>query len=482
MTSELDPLVLLTYYPQLSMIRDALRSSGKRIFLVGGALRDYYLNRRGNDFDFAVNGGAIALSRKLARQIKGTFVLLDSEHGSARVVKRQDGVIYTFDLTDWRGTSIQKDLNLRDFTINALAVDIFNQDKGDLATLEVQGSRRDLKAGVVRMISPKAFKDDPLRLLRGFSLQATLGFKMEAQTLRQIKKDTHLISTVAAERIREEIFRVLASPRAYDTLFRMDKIGLLPQVIPQITVMVGVDQGGYHHLDVWRHSLQVLLKIEKLIVDLSSNERMKSYLQENIGGGHTRLALLKMAALLHDIGKPETRRLEGARMTFHTHEHAGQRIVRQVAKHLKLSVKERFFLEDSVRMHLRPGYLSNFKIPSQKAIFRYLRDTKDEAVSLCVLALADQAATCGPLTTEDKVQHHAKICHMLIERYFELKDQKPRKRLLTGHDLIKVLKLQPSVQFGKILSSVDESAALGKIKTKDEAIRLARKMVKNATV
>ena len=111
---------------------------------------------------------------------------------------------------------------------------------------------------------------------------------------------------------------------------------------------------------------------------------MKAYFQEIIGGAHSRLALLKMSALVHDLGKPETRREEEGRMTFHTHEHAGERITRQVAKHLKLSVKERFFLEDTVRMHLRPGYLSNFKRPSEKAIFRYYRDAKDEAVSLCL--------------------------------------------------------------------------------------------------
>jgi putative nucleotidyltransferase with HDIG domain len=216
--------------------------------------------------------------------------------------------------------------------------------------------------------------------------------------------------------------------------------------------------------------------MEKIINEMGRNERMRVYLHQIIGGGHERLALLKMAAVLHDIGKPETRRLAGSRMTFHTHEHAGQRITRQVAKHLKLSVKERFFLEDMVRMHLRPGYLSNCKALSEKAIFRYLRDTRDEAVSLCILALADQAATCGPLTTEAKAKHHAKICSLLIERYFELKDQKPRKRLLTGHDLIKGLKLKPSKLFGKILARIEEAAALGKIKTKDEALTLARKM------
>jgi poly(A) polymerase len=482
-------LPLLTFYPQLSLVRDALKGSHARVFLVGGALRDYYLNRRGTDFDFAVDQGSIALSRRLARRLGGVFVLLDRAHGSARVVKRIDGVICTFDLTDWRARSIQKDLGLRDFTINALAVNICHEDAPS-TVLEVRGTRRDLTAGVVRMVSVKVFKDDPLRLLRAFTLQATLGFKIDTKTLAQIKKDAYLISTVAAERIREEIFKILASPRAAETLSGMDKIGLLPQVIPHIVVMYGVRQGGYHHLDVWQHSLQVVRALEELIEGphaghsplfaMGPLERRKAYLYQPIAGGHTRCALLKMAALLHDIGKPETRRKEGRRMTFHAHECVGERITRQVAKHLKLSVKERFFLEDAVRMHLRPGYLSNFKRPSEKAIFRYLRDTKDEAAGLAILALADQAATRGPLTTAAKARHHAKICSMLIERYFALKDQKPAQRLLTGHDLIKVLKLKPSELFGKILVQVEEAAALGKIKTKAEALALAKSVISRA--
>jgi poly(A) polymerase len=356
-------------------------------------------------------------------------------------------------------------------------MDIMDQGPAAGTILEVKGSRRDLKAGVVRMIGPKVFVDDPLRLLRAFTLQATLGFEMDARTLKQVKKDAHLISKTAAERIREEIFKVLVSPRAFETLSSMDAAGLLPQAMPQLTVMYGVTQGGYHHLDVWKHSLEVLKNAEKLIEAMGREGRMGKYLHEIIGGGHSRLALLKMACLLHDIGKPETRRKEKGRMTFHGHEHAGERITRQVARHLKLSVKERFFLEDAVRMHLRPGYLSNFKRPSEKAIFRYLRDTKDEAVSLAVLGLADQAATRGPLTTKAKHEHHARICHMLIKRYFEQKDQKPRQRLLTGHDLIRVLKLKPSELFGKILSTVEEAAALGKIKTKEEALALAKNAI-----
>ncbi|MBF0570865.1 MAG: HD domain-containing protein [Candidatus Omnitrophica bacterium] len=467
---------LLTYYPQLSLVRDALKGRGQRVFLVGGALRDHYLKRRGTDFDFAVDQGAVTLSRQLARRIKGTFVLLDRQHGCARVVKKIDGEIWTFDLTDWRGPSIQKDLSLRDFTINTLAMDIFGEDPASLKVLEVKGARRDLKAGVVRMVNAKVFKEDPLRLLRAFALQAALGFKIDVLTREQIKKDAHLISKVAAERIREEIFKILASCRAYEILSGMDKIGLLAYVIPQITVMYGVAQGGYHHLDVWKHTLEALAQVERIIDEMSRSEKINIYLQERIAGGHSRLALLKMAIILHDIGKPETRRREGGRMTFHGHEHAGEGITRQIARQLKLSVKERFFLEDAVRMHLRPGYLSNFKRPSEKAIFRYLRDTKDEAASFAILGLADQAATCGSLSTEAKHKHHAKICRMLIDRYFEQKEQKPRQRLLTGHDLIKVLKLKPSELFGRILSGVEEAAALGKIKTKQEALAMASKI------
>ena len=476
LSGPLDGLSLRSFYPQLSLVCDALKPGGPRVFLVGGALRDYYLNRHGTDLDFAVDRGALALARRLARKIKGAFVLLDDEHNSARVVKRMGGEIWTFDFTDLRAASIDKDLKLRDFTVNAQAWEI--AAKKDGAVLQVERARADLKAGIVRMVSPQTFKDDPLRLLRAFSLQATLGFKMDARTLAQIRKDAHLIAHPAAERVREELFKVLSSPRAYATLLSMDKAGLLSRVLPQITVMYGVAQGGYHHLNVWEHTLEALAQIEKVIDEMSRDERMRAYLQECIGGGHTRLALLKMAVLLHDIGKPECRRKEKGRMTFHGHEHAGERITRLVCRQLKLSVKERFFLEDAVRLHLRPGYLANFKRPGEKAVFRFLRDAKDEAASLAVLALADQAATRGKWTEVSKARHHAKICHMLIRKYFELKEQKPKQRLITGDDLIKVFKLKPSELFGKILSRVEEAAALGKISTKEEALRLARTMVK----
>jgi hypothetical protein len=155
----------------------------------------------------------------------------------------------------------------------------------------------------------------------------------------------------------------------------------------------------------------------------------------------------------------------------------GKNIVRHIAKMLKLSTLERHTLEDMVELHLRPGYLSNFKQPSERAIYRYFRDARREAISILLLSLADQYATRGPLTTQRDLEHHEKICLGLIKQHFEKKEEKPRPKLLTGHDLIQKLKLQPSPLFGKILKEVEEQQALGKVRTRREALEFARSRI-----
>ena len=459
-------------YPQLQIIRDLAKRQKRQVYLVGGFLRNQKLGlSTALDFDFAVDRDALKLARSFARAVKGAFVLLDKEHGSARVVKSYEGRPWTFDFTDFRGKDIRQDLARRDFTVNTFCFDL--ADEKDCSPPQ---ALKDLKACTIRMVSAKAFTDDPLRLMRAFSLAAQTGFKIEAPTNRRIQSHIHLINRAAMERIREEFFKILQSPRAYTTLAAMHKIGLLEKIIPQIAVMFGVKQGGYHHLDVWKHTLDMVRQLEDILPKLEQKSQLHTYLNEETGGGHSCRALLKLAALLHDIGKPETRKKEATRMTFHGHEHAGQRITRLVAKRLMLSVKERYFLEDVVRMHLRPGYLANFKRPTTKALFRYFRDTKEKAPAIAVLAMADQRATAGPLTTAAKARHHEKICQLIIEEYFKEAAKPQRLRLLSGHDLIKTLKLKPSPLFAEILGKVEEAQALGKVSTKDQALNLARSL------
>ncbi len=461
--------------PHLKTIQTLSQKRKTSTFLVGGVLRDQYLNRSGLDFDFAVSKGAIALARDVAKSIKGAFVLLDEEHPCGRVVKKENGSLWTFDFSDFRAATLKKDVALRDFTINTLCKNIDGEP--DSKILDYQNGLKDLKAKTIRMVAPRAFSDDPLRLMRAFSLSSQLGFNIEPKTFKQIQKDVSLINKVSIERVREELFKVFASKRTFETLLLMHKSGLLQKVIPQLGVMEGVHQGGYHHLDVWKHSLEVVHQFE-LLVDEIQDRFIQDYLQEEIGFAHKRYALLKFACLLHDIGKPDTKKKEKDRMTFHGHENVGAAITRIVAKQLKLSVKERYFLEDMVSWHLRPGYMANFKKPSERMVFRFLRDTKQEALCVLLLAIADQRATRGPLTKKSKADHHKKTCWAVIEQFIQQQNQKPVIRLLTGNDLIKKLKLKPSPLFAKILTEVGEAQALGKITTKLEALTLAAKVAK----
>jgi poly(A) polymerase len=188
-----------------------LASSRKqKLFLVGGALRDVHLGRSGHDLDFAVSRDAIALARRFAKAIRGAFVLLDKESGCARVAKKRADGLWTYDFADFRAKTLKGDLARRDFTINTLAVDlkyILHDGVGAGFTpprlISHAKALSDLKSKIIRMAGPKAFKDDPLRLLRAYSLKAQLGFKIDPSTLACIKVQRALIKKVSAERVRE---------------------------------------------------------------------------------------------------------------------------------------------------------------------------------------------------------------------------------------------------------------------------------------
>jgi putative nucleotidyltransferase with HDIG domain len=469
-------------HQELSLLSALAGQKRLRVHLVGGFLRDRVLSPErpdGRDLDFAVSKGAILLARAFARRIRGAFVLLDNERGCARVAQKTPQGLRTYDFSDWRASSLKGDLALRDFTINTFHADIKALLGADFSPAVLSGQKKalaDIRARTLRMVSARAFTDDPLRLLRAFSLRAQLGFRIEPRTMAAIRKHYRLIRDVSPERVREELFKVLETPRAAETFKALHACGLLWEIVPQMRGMASVAQGGYHHLDVWRHSLLVMSALEGLIRDLDGDEDLRSYLDAEIGGGHSRRAILKLACLFHDIGKPDTRREEAdGRMSFHGHEHAGARITRIVARQLLLSTRETHVLMDLVALHLRPGYMANFRKPSERMVFRFFRDAGDEAVAVLLLSLADQRSTRGPLTAPGDIIHHEKVNFPLIARFFRKRKEKPFVRLLNGDDLIARLKLKPGPLFAKILSGVDEAQHLGQVNTFDEALAWARR-------
>ncbi|MCM8796626.1 MAG: HD domain-containing protein [Candidatus Omnitrophica bacterium] len=467
-----------------TLLREILRfaqANKVRLYLVGGILRDSLLGRKKDnlDFDFCLKRNAVSFGRKLAHHLNAGFVVLDKEHGSCRLVKKTKKAIYTFDFTDFRGRTLEEDLLRRDFTINAIALaldEAFSNEAPDFLIDPFHG-RRDLEKKVVAVVHKDAFSEDPLRILRAFSLAVMLGFVVDRKTMELAKKERKKLGGVSCERVREELFRIMHSDSSYACLKQLSDLGILEIIFPEIKKMRGIGQGPYHHLDVWGHTLETVRQLDILLKDMQSNVQIDQYLKECVSAERRRIALLKLAAFLHDFGKPATFRHIKGRTTFHGHERTGLKIAQEIARRLKLSNAETAALGKMVLYHLRPGYLADSEYPTERAKFRYFRDTEDEALGTLLLSLADQRATKGPLTTRKARLQHERVVGRLIQEYLGKKGKKEPRRLITGDDLIRVFGLEPSPLIGKILKKMKELQAIGKVKTKEEALRCAQKML-----
>lgn len=449
----------------------------KDIYLVGGFLRDLILEheKASLDLDFCLEKGAIEFGRRVAKELKAGFVVLDQEHGCGRVVYKDKatGKALTFDFVDFRGKGLKEDLRKRDFTINSLAMQLPFSKEG---LLDFYGAKADITREVIRVVDDSSFDEDPLRILRAFSLSAIFGFKISPHTMRLIDKKKEALKDVAGERLRDELFKILDVKNAHTYISLMDKHGVLEEVIPQVVVMHNVKQGGYHHLDVWGHSLETVRKLEELISKADEEHDIRLYSDEVFASDRKRRQLIKLAALLHDIGKPKAFEVKAGKTMFHGHERIGRIISDSVSEKLKLSTRERFAIDTIIFWHLRPGYLADNKILTKRAIHRFFRDTQEEAVSVLLVSVADQRATRGPLANAASRKRHERISFSLMSQYFQMLKEEPFKRLIDGTDLIKKLKLKPGPIFSKILDGVEEAQVEGKVKTKPQALALAKKM------
>lgn len=467
----------------LKPIHDFSKARKIKLYLVGGILRDLILGREKEnlDFDFCLKKSAINFGRKLAKEIRAGFVVLDREHGACRLVKKMKNKACTLDFTDFRGKTLEEDLLRRDFAINSLGLELEKIFSGQ----EVSGllidhclAQKALRNKTINVVNKRSFAEDPLRILRAFSLSCVLGFEIEKKTLQLAGGERNKLLRVSSERVRDELFKIFDSACAYQSIVSLDKWKILKVIIPEIEKMRNVGGGPYHHLKVLAHSLETVRQLDGLVKELKRDLEIQDYLFEIISGGRRRLALIKFAALLHDIGKPAARKVEGGKTKFHGHERIGLRMAESIAKRLRLSNDEINALKTMVLWHLRPGYLAGNQKPTKKAVFRFFRDTGNEAIAVLLLSLADQRATKGRLTTKDSHAHHEKIASGLIKEYFRRKKEKRPVRLINGDILLERFKLEPSPLIGKILSEIEELQAIGKVKTGTQALEEAKRIIK----
>jgi putative nucleotidyltransferase with HDIG domain len=454
-----------------------------KLYLVGGVLRDIILKKEKEnpDLDFCLKKGAINFARILAGKLEAGFVVLDEIHGCGRIVKKMNDKIYTLDFSDFRGKTIVDDLFHRDFSINSMAIEpekVFSGADLDSLLVDPYGGRQDLKTGVIRIVNKRCFDEDPLRILRAFSMAAIFDMGIEKKTLRLIDLKKNKLKRVSFERIRDEVFKILSTRKCYAFLTPLDKYGILDLIIPEIKKMRKLKQGPYHHLDVWGHSLETVKKLELLMNSLKRNTEIRDYLQEEVSMGRRRCELIKLAALLHDIGKPKTFRIEGNRVRFHGHERVGSYMVGDIAVRLKLSNEEERILRKIIFLHLRPGYMATNPVLTPRARYRFFRDASKEAVSVLLIAWADERATQGYLLIDKIRKRYERLIPRLIREYFIKKKKTNPERLVNGNDLMQRFKLEPSPLIGKILRELEELQAIGKIKTKTESLKVAARIIK----
>lgn len=402
----------------------------------------------------------------------------------------------TVDFSGFRqgAADITADLRLRDCTINALAVRIDpqlrggNNDDARIPVLDPTGGLADLHRGVMRMTTPLAFKDDPLRMLRVFRGAATLGFTIDVQTLACIQEQRAQIARVSPERINHELDLIMGSGQAFAAVQGMAECGLLWELFPELAAGRNMQQPESHHLDVFGHSLEALRCMEQLVADPGrwfpqNEESMRAYVQKP--GIAARLC---WTALLHDVGKPPTfarRPDKDGRITFYQHDQVGARLIIKLAARLKWANEDRDLTGELIRHHMRPFFLANDARAHKltlRASIRLLRTIGPLLPGLFLVAMADSLAGKGKMSVDGMEQELDELFQQLQQ--VDREHVQPVRKavpLITGHDLIEQLQLTPGPLFKKILGEVEEAHMEGRLGTRGEALKFAKNIAAGTT-
>jgi poly(A) polymerase len=446
-------------------------------YLCGGTVRDLLLNRSIHDVDLVVFENVFEAVDLFRKKLEVPAFVMDEERQVARVVVDKGN----WDFTGFRNHTIEGDLRKRDFTINAIALkwEDFYPEKRLEKVIDPSDGRSDLKKKIIRAVSQDSLKDDPLRMLRAFRLEAELKFEIDAGVLQQISELHSLIRNVASERIREELDRIFMQPDSSAAWRSIGNSSLFLSLIQELVPMKGCEQGGYHHLDVWEHTLLALENYESLLGVIPElfpehSTRIQEYLK-TAPGTLDRERLLKWGVLLHDVGKPQVRELrEPGRWRFHGHEHVGSDLAQGILKHLKFARKDVQIVASLIEHHLRPLNLYNQEDRSEDSFFRFFRATGTEGIGVLLMAYGDISAARGPLADTARDSEFIGFIRELIKYYYdEYYPKVNTPELLKGRDLMAFLQMKPGPKMGRLLKEIRESQLEGKLRNRQDALEFA---------
>jgi poly(A) polymerase len=441
-------------------------------WLVGGAVRDAVAGGLPRELDLAVPAGALTMGRALAARLGAAFVVLDERRGVCRLV----GPV-SVDIADFRAPTIEADLVARDFTVNALAVSLAALDAdGRAPIIDPTGGLADLAAGRVRLCAPDALAADPVRVLRAARLALRPGWRLDAAVVVAARAAAPGIAAVAAERVRDELIRILDAGEAGRGLRLLDEMAGLDAILPEGAAMRRTTQPLPHHFDVWEHSLRAVEAADRLLAAAPGvapwAADVAARLDEDLGDGLTGRAVVKLAALLHDVAKPETRAEVEGRVRFIGHDVKGAERAAVIAERWRLSRRAAAVVERLVRHHLRPMHLAQSGPVTRRARHRFFRDLGDDAGALLLLALADAAALRGDDPLEVWAGEGGRVLRELMAGAADERALAAAPPLVTGEDVMAAFALPPGPEVGHLLARAREAQALGQVATREEALAL----------
>ena len=433
---------------QIGKIAD---EANKKVYGVGGVVRDLILDREIKEVDLMVIGDGIEFAKKVADKIGVSKIVPFHKFSTAHIPNKPIAIEIaaarqetyssesrkpkTIKYTDLKG-----DLIRRDFTINAMAVSITPKNFGELH--DPYNGLDDLKAK--RLITPlevnNSFSEDPLRMIRAAYFSSKLDLKIEQDCIESIKQQADRIKIVSQERITNEFTKILSTDKPSKGLVILQEAGLMKMIFPEIDIMYGMDQSDeWNHKDIFYHTMQVVDNAASL------SNKMK----------------LRFAALVHDIAKPNTRKIDPKKgYTFHGHDAIGERMLNKVGKRMKLSNSLKEYLKKLTLLHLRPIALAKKEI-SDSAIRRLMVAAGDDVIDLLTLCRAD-------ITTKNpnKIKKYLSNFERVESKMSDVSERDKMKAFqspVRGKEIMKILNLEPGKIIGKIKSEIEEAILDGKI-------------------